>query len=209
MPGYEAIVEYVLLVGGNWPDVVVEDQLVEMAFQDDEDDSHSHLDNSGCEEVFLADQRKMQPVLEVANRQHFLPGVGFYQFPVYFLLPLPEILVGMFEQFLHGRVIASFPVGLPPEIDRFELGEEVGMHVFEVEGICAIGGDVLEGAVDVVLGFASVDQVVFEFRDVHHGVLGLGAVLFHGVDPDIDIPVHLYDRVFFQGRDFWFVIFPF
>ena len=83
------------------------------------------------------------------------------------------------------------------------------MHIFEVEGICAVGGDVLEVAVDVVLGFAPVDKMVFEFRDIQHGVFGLGAVFLHGVDPDIYIAVHLYDWVFFQGRNFWFIIFPF
>lgn len=67
MPGDEAIVEDVLLVGGDWADVVVEDQLVEVAFQDHEDYSHSHLNDCGCEEVLLAQKGKMQPILEVAD----------------------------------------------------------------------------------------------------------------------------------------------
>ena len=56
IPGDEAIVEDVLLVGGNWADVVVKNQFVEMVFQDNKDYSHSNLDNCGCEEVFLAQE---------------------------------------------------------------------------------------------------------------------------------------------------------
>ena len=67
MPGDETIVADVLLVAGDWSDIVVEDQLVEVTFQDHKDYSHSHLDDSGCEEVLLAQKGKMQPILEVAD----------------------------------------------------------------------------------------------------------------------------------------------
>lgn len=99
----------------------------------------------------------MQPVLEVADRQHFLPGVGFNQFSVDFLLPFSELFVGMFEQILHRGIVTSFPVGLPPEIEGFDLRDDVGVNIFEVKGICTVGGNILEVAVDVMLGFAPVD----------------------------------------------------
>jgi len=69
----------------------------------------------------------------------------------------------VFKQFLDILVVSSFPLGLPPEVEGLDLREIVAMDIFEVESICSVGGDILEVAVDVVFGGASVDQVVAVF----------------------------------------------
>ena len=39
---------------------------------------------------------------------------------------------------------------------------DIGMYIFEMEGVCSVGGDVLHVAVDTMLGGSSEGQAIGE-----------------------------------------------
>lgn len=58
-------------------DVVLEHEIIEGCFKDDEDHRQTHLNNSGAKHEALPEDRKVDVVLQISNAQHFLMGEGF------------------------------------------------------------------------------------------------------------------------------------
>lgn len=104
----------------------------------------------------------------------------------------------MVKERLDLRIIACLPLGIPPEIQRFDEGENVSVDIFEVGDVCPIGWDILDMAVDLMLSLSAIGQLADEATDIDHGEDGLFEELLDSVDPDIDIAVHLLDWIFSQ-----------
>ena len=71
------------------------------------------------------------------------------------------------------RIIPSLPFGIPDNLHHFILANEIPMNVFEMEDICPILGDILDMALDIVYGPASVRISFAKVLPVDHLKIGL------------------------------------
>lgn len=104
----------------------------------------------------------------------------------------------MFKKLSDIGIVAPSPLSFPEESYEINFGYDLGMDILEMIAIGAIFGYVLNMAIKFVDGPSPVLQVLGDLFEVYHGVLGHLLMLRQGMDPHIDIPVHLAYRVFSQ-----------
>jgi hypothetical protein len=111
------------------------------------------------------------------------------------LFKFADVLAGVFEEGGKVRVVSARPLGVPLEEDALDGWDDVGMDVFEMQGVCAILGDILDVAHDVVFCLAAVFQILFHGFYIYEGIDGIFLVFVHGVNPNIDVSVDFTNRI--------------
>lgn len=106
-----------------------------------------------------------------------------------------DVLAGVFEEGGKVRVVSASPLGVPLEEETLDGWDDVGMDVFEVQRVCAILGDVLDVAHDVVFCLAAVFQALFHGFYVDERIDGIFLVFIHRVNPHINVSVDFTDRI--------------
>ena len=102
----------------------------------------------------------------------------------------------MFKERLDFRVISSFPLSIPSEVQRLDEGNDVSVDILEMGYVCPIRWYILQMAVNSVFCLASIGQLVDETADIYHGEGWLLEELLNCMNPDIDIAIQLFDWVF-------------
>lgn len=105
----------------------------------------------------------------------------------------------MLKQRFDLGIIACFPFSIPSEVQIFDEGSDVRVDVLEMSDVCAIRGDILHVAVDVMLSFSAIGEGVDETANIYHWIDRFFEELLDSVDPNIDISIHLFNRIFPQS----------
>lgn len=74
--------------------------------------------------------------------------------------------------------------------------------------VCGVRRYVLDVAVDVMLGLASVAELVDERAEIHHGKCGFFIEFFDCMYPHVDIPITLTDWILSQCNFFSLAFLP-
>lgn len=72
------------------------------------------------------------------------------------------------------------------------------MHILEMENIGPIFWNILDMAFYIMDCCGSVFEIFHDRAEIYNGILGFLLVLLHGMDPYINVPVHLGNRIFPQ-----------
>lgn len=176
--------------------VVAQHYCEDGALQQYEHSRTPQLQNGHIETELMPEDRQFNVVIDVPYAEELLVRVFLYMVSVYSLLEVAHEFGGMLEDFANVGIIASPPLGLPQEVNDLHLGDDLGVHIFEMEHICAIFRDVLDMRIDFMYSRGAVLDLIEELLQVHHRVNWIFLVLFHSVDPYIDIAVAFCHRVF-------------
>jgi hypothetical protein len=114
----------------------------------------------------------------------------------------------MLKQRFDLWIIACFPFCIPSEVQIFDERSNVRVDVLEMGDVCAIRGDILHVAVDVMLCLSAIGECVDETANIYHGVGWLLEELLDSMDPNIDISIHLFNWIFPQSYFLGFAFFP-
>lgn len=178
--------------------VVVEDQFIERSLQDNKNDAQTALNYGSTEHEALSKDGNANFVFQVADAEELLAGEGLNDLFKHFLLKISDVFALVLEERGEVRVIAPHPLRSPLEEETLDGGEDVGMHVFEVESICAILRDILDVTHYVMLCLTAILKAVEERLHVDKWINGIFSVLLHSVHPYIDVAVDLTNRIFSQ-----------
>lgn len=181
---------------------------VDSAAKEDEDSAAANLHDGDIEHVLVPHEGQFDEVVDVADAEEFLPGERLDEIFEEHLLEFPCRFVLMLEDFLEIGVISSSPLGLPQEADHIDFGQNLLMHIFEMEHVGTIFGDVLDVAVYIMDGLSPVLQRICDRGDVDHGIDGFGLVFSQGMDPHVNIPVDFRHGVLPQPDVFFLVAHP-
>ena len=187
-------------------DVLNEEGGEDAGFEEDVNESRSHLHDSQVEEEELAEERQDDIVIDVGETEVFLVLVVFDHVVVELLLKLADVGVGMLEERGQVWVTAIFPHWHPTELQALDAGNHVFMDILEVENICAVLGDVLGMGVDGVLGKAPVAHPFLVL--LHAGNLELRGGVLIDVQPQINETVSFLHVILPQLHVFLLAVLP-
>lgn len=124
------------------------------------------------------------------------------------LLKLSHVLLLMLKHFFNVSIVSSFPFGFPGKIKPINLRNDLCMNVFEMKDISPVFRNVLNVAHHMVFGSASKLKIFGHFLNINVGILRFCLILFHTVNPDVNVTISLFNRKFSQRYIFLFTLFP-
>lgn len=174
--------------------VLEKDDLEEMSFEEDVDESRSHLHNRYIKEESRAKDRQIDIIIHSGKTIILFVGQRLHELFIYSLLELPHILGRMLKDLPQFGIIPSLPLRIPDNLHHFILANEIAMHVLEMEDICPVLGDILNMALDIVDGPASVRISLAELLPIDHLKIRLHCWIC--MNPHINETVEFFCGVF-------------
>ncbi len=167
------------------------------------------MDDSRVEHETFYAEWEVQVVVEVSDAHELLLLKWLNEIPVNLLLEFSHVIFLVHEHFLQLGIVASFPLGFPREGQTTNFRDDFLMDVSEVENVSAVFRNVLDVTHHMMLGPASEFKVFRHLNNADVRVLWLILILFHAVDPHVNVAIRLLDWITSQLNAIFFPLLPF